>query len=239
MKHYFLVAKDVGDLTRILCAALEDEQAKAAPGLERRHQAVSRGASARSPARSISSTTRAASRSPAPDVFRKDPVNIIRLFHLADIHGLEFHPDALKRVTRSLKLINAGLRENEEANRLFLSILTSRRQPGAHPEAHERGRRARPLHSRLRQDRLDDAVQHVSPLYGGRASPARRRRAVAHREGRGGRRPSACHAADARGRGPRGALRRRAPARRRQGPAGGPLDGRARRWRAGSARASA
>ena len=34
MKHYFLVAKDVGDLTAILCAKLEDEQAKPAPVLE-------------------------------------------------------------------------------------------------------------------------------------------------------------------------------------------------------------
>ena len=38
MKHYFLVAKDVGDLTRIFCAALEADQkrkprlALAAPG---------------------------------------------------------------------------------------------------------------------------------------------------------------------------------------------------------------
>ncbi|HMQ58295.1 MAG TPA: nucleotidyltransferase domain-containing protein, partial [Rhizobiaceae bacterium] len=35
MKHYFLVAKDVGDLTRIFCAALEEEQVKQAPGLNR------------------------------------------------------------------------------------------------------------------------------------------------------------------------------------------------------------
>jgi [protein-PII] uridylyltransferase len=28
MKHYFLIAKDVGDLTRILCAVLEDQQKK-------------------------------------------------------------------------------------------------------------------------------------------------------------------------------------------------------------------
>ncbi|MGI9404319.1 MAG: nucleotidyltransferase domain-containing protein [Hyphomicrobium sp.] len=35
MKHYFLVAKDVGDLTAILCAALEMQQLKAAPGLSR------------------------------------------------------------------------------------------------------------------------------------------------------------------------------------------------------------
>ena len=35
MKHYFLVAKDVGDLTRIFCAALEEHHGKAAPVLNR------------------------------------------------------------------------------------------------------------------------------------------------------------------------------------------------------------
>ena len=35
MKHYFLVAKDVGDLTAIVCAALEEKQAKAKPVLNR------------------------------------------------------------------------------------------------------------------------------------------------------------------------------------------------------------
>ena len=35
MKHYFLIAKDVGDLTAILCAELEDSQAKAMPVLSR------------------------------------------------------------------------------------------------------------------------------------------------------------------------------------------------------------
>ncbi len=128
MKHYFLVAKDVGDLTRILCAALEDEQAKAAPGWSGVIGRFTRRE------RRIAGTLdflddRGRINIAGPDVFKKDPVNIVRLFHLADIHGLEFHPDALKRVTRSLRLINAGLRENEEANRLFLSILTSRRNP--------------------------------------------------------------------------------------------------------------
>ena len=35
MKHYFLVAKDVGDLTAIVCAALEEIHAKVAPRLTR------------------------------------------------------------------------------------------------------------------------------------------------------------------------------------------------------------
>src|SRR5579863_167076 len=35
MKHYFLVAKDVGDITAILCAALESRQTKSVPMLNR------------------------------------------------------------------------------------------------------------------------------------------------------------------------------------------------------------
>ncbi|MDA4846315.1 [protein-PII] uridylyltransferase [Hoeflea poritis] len=128
MKHYFLVAKDVGDLTRILCAALEDEQAKEAPGFSRVFRRL-----ANRP-RKVPGTLEFMQDHGRitvidQDVFRRDPVNIIRLFHLADIHDLEFHPDALKLATRSLSLIDAKLRDNEEANRLFLSILTSRRRP--------------------------------------------------------------------------------------------------------------
>ena len=35
MKHYFLVAKEVGDLTRIFCAALEEHHGKPVPALNR------------------------------------------------------------------------------------------------------------------------------------------------------------------------------------------------------------
>ena len=61
----------------------------------------------------------------APDVFKHDPVNLIRIFQLAQKNNLAFHPDAMRTVTRSLKLVNAQLRENPEANRLFMEILTS------------------------------------------------------------------------------------------------------------------
>src|SRR6202040_3880281 len=47
-------------------------------------------------------------------------------FQLAQKYNLAFHPDAMHLATRSLKLVDQGLRENEEANRLFLEILTSR-----------------------------------------------------------------------------------------------------------------
>ena len=62
-------------------------------------------------------------------MFKRDPVNLIRIFHLAQKHNLAFHPDAMRAITRSLKLIDAELREDEEANRLFLEILTSKNDP--------------------------------------------------------------------------------------------------------------
>src|SRR5215468_3828553 len=126
MKHYFLIAKDVGDLTAILCAKLEDSHAKAMPVLSRMM------ARFRPRARHTLSETEDFvvdyNRINVADeqVFKRDPVNLIRVFHLAQKYNLAFHPDAMHLATRSLKLIDQSLRENEEANRLFLAILTSK-----------------------------------------------------------------------------------------------------------------
>src|SRR6266478_3760227 len=126
MKHYFLVAKDVGDLTAILCAKLEDQQAKPAPVLSRMMARLRPSMTRRRVTESddfIIDNNRI--NLAAPDVLKHDPVNLIRIFRLAQKNNLAFHPDAMRTVTRSLKLINTQLRENPEANRLFLEILTS------------------------------------------------------------------------------------------------------------------
>src|SRR5215204_561974 len=126
MKHYFLIAKDVGDLTAILCAKLEDEQAKPAPVLSRMVARLRPGTKRRRVPDSddfIIDNNRI--NLAAPDIFKHDPVNLIRIFQLAQKNNLAFHPDAMRTVTRSLKLVNAQLRENPEANRLFMEILTS------------------------------------------------------------------------------------------------------------------
>ncbi|UJW75844.1 [protein-PII] uridylyltransferase [Rhizobium sp. SL42] len=129
MKHYFLVAKDVGDLTRIFSAALEDQQAKAVPGIGGMiGRFANRPRKIAGAAEFIDDRGRIALAD--PEVFKRDPMSIMRLFHVADINGLEFHPDALKAVTRSLSMIDNVFRESEESNRLFLAILTSRRDPG-------------------------------------------------------------------------------------------------------------
>ncbi len=131
MKHYFLIAKDVGDLTRIFCAALEAQQIKKAPVVSRFLRSLRVGA-----ARKIAETkdfhlVSGRIGTVSEDVFERDPVNLIRLFHLADHYNAAIHPNALKLVTRSLKLVDRKVRSDREANRLFMDILTSRNDPEA------------------------------------------------------------------------------------------------------------
>ena len=126
MKHYFLIAKDVGDLTAILCAKLEDQQAKPAPVLSRMMARLRPGMNHRRvPENDDFIVDNNRINLAAPDVFKHDPVNLIRIFRLAQKNNLAFHPDAMRTVTRSLRLINTELRDNPEANRLFMEILTS------------------------------------------------------------------------------------------------------------------
>ena len=124
MKHYFLVAKQVGDLTAIVCAALEARQAKPRAIFDRFLQPFRRRRAKTPQGDFIISLDRITIAN--DNIFQQDPVNIIRLFWLADHHGLPLHPDALRTVTRSLRLIDSSLRSNKEANRLFLEILLSR-----------------------------------------------------------------------------------------------------------------
>jgi len=129
MKHYFLIAKDVGDLTAILCADLEDSHAKSVPVLSRlmaRLRPVRQRKLAESDDFIVDKNRITIA---TANVFKRDPLNLIRIFHLAQKHNLAFHPDAMRSITRSLKLIDAKLRDNEEAGQLFLEILTSKNDP--------------------------------------------------------------------------------------------------------------
>jgi [protein-PII] uridylyltransferase len=128
MKRYFLVAKDVGDLTAIVCAALEARQAKHRPVLDRvfgsfrrRPKGIAGYPQFRMDGDRLTVKDEA--------VFQNNPIDMIRLFHLADKLNVAIHPDATRLVARSLKLVDAKLRQEPEANQLFVDILTSRRSP--------------------------------------------------------------------------------------------------------------
>lgn len=130
MKHYFLVAKEVGDLSAILCADLELHEKKPRAMLDRfmghfrrRSRALAGATGFRVENNRLAIDT--------PEIFAKDPVNLIRLFWLADQNRLDLHPATSRAVTLNLRLITETMRHNPEANRLFLEILTSRKSPEA------------------------------------------------------------------------------------------------------------
>ncbi len=129
MKHYFLVAKEVGDLTGIVCSALEMKQLKSLPALDtllapfswRRRAKLRRTSDFRIENGRISAVNK--------DAFAKDPVNFIRLFSFADEHQASFSPEVLRQVRSNFRLIDDKLRANPTANRLFMKLLTDSRDP--------------------------------------------------------------------------------------------------------------
>jgi [protein-PII] uridylyltransferase len=127
MKHYFLIAKEVGDLTAVLSAALEERHAKPAAVLDRFHIRVRRQDKLIKEFGFLIENGRL--KAGRPDVLDHDPVNMIRMFWLADRYGVALHPDLMHFAISRLHLIDANLRENPETNQLFLDLLASRNSP--------------------------------------------------------------------------------------------------------------
>ncbi|MFA5949221.1 MAG: [protein-PII] uridylyltransferase [Hyphomicrobium sp.] len=128
MKHYFLVAKDVGDLTTILCTALEMQQLKSSPAMKMINQ--------------LSWTTRRQIRERTDfridngriniadhDVFKRDPANLVRFFAQSENTDTFLHPNAIRELRRSYRLIDDKLRCDPETNRIFLQLLTGKVNP--------------------------------------------------------------------------------------------------------------
>ncbi|MCR9219321.1 MAG: [protein-PII] uridylyltransferase [Alphaproteobacteria bacterium] len=120
MKHYFLIAKEVGDLTRIFLAAFEAQHKR--KRLFRLPRGLFRREIEGFPLESGRLTTT------GKHHFAERPVDMLRLFLVAHEHDAPIHPDALAQVTRNLRRV-ARLRDDPEANETFLQILTHERDP--------------------------------------------------------------------------------------------------------------
>ncbi len=129
MKHYFLIAKDVGDLTTILCGALEMQQLKTAPGISRFFKPLTWAARREVRQRTDFRVDNDRLNVADPDVFTRDPVNLIRFFAQAERTGSFIHPNAIRLLRHSLRLIDKRLRNDPEANRIFVELLTSDGDP--------------------------------------------------------------------------------------------------------------
>jgi [protein-PII] uridylyltransferase len=122
MRRYFLIAREVGALTRIFCAKLEGENAKKTPqGLSRFLPGGARRARKNLEDGFLLESGRLTVE--GEEVFENDPINLLRLFRLADRKNLDVHPDALAAVTRALHLITPRLRRDADAAATFLDIL--------------------------------------------------------------------------------------------------------------------
>lgn len=120
MRHYFLMAKSVGDLTGLFLAHLDESTARLAwlPTLTRR------------PARLKGFTLRRGQIGlPSDDFFQADPVRLLEMFALADEQELPIHPQAMRTAARDAHLIDDRVRRDKTANALFLGVLTSPRDP--------------------------------------------------------------------------------------------------------------
>ncbi|HEV7659120.1 MAG TPA: bifunctional uridylyltransferase/uridylyl-removing protein, partial [Allosphingosinicella sp.] len=125
MRHYFLTAKAVGDLTGVFLAHLDEKFA-------RRGRRIGLPAFRRRPGR-LAGFLLDRGRLAVPDAaaafFAADPVRLIQMFALADRYGLEIHPLAMRAAAGAAKLIDGAVRADPRANALFLDVLTSPRDP--------------------------------------------------------------------------------------------------------------
>lgn len=124
MRRYFIVARDVGALTRAMSATLEARQQKKALSLSRlipgrRRDLGVEGFVEDSGRLSVT----------GPEVFGSDPVKLLTLFVTADRHDLDLHPHAFSAVTRSLGLVTPRLRRDPQATAALLHILAHGHRP--------------------------------------------------------------------------------------------------------------
>ncbi|WP_262693492.1 [protein-PII] uridylyltransferase [Kordiimonas aquimaris] len=114
MKHYFLVAKQVGDLTRIFCAVLEAREQKSFFSLLR-------------PTKKLRGFGIESGRLVALNEsdFAENPGLMMKIFAVADHKNLDIHPATLRLIKQNLSKITRSVRTDPEANRYFLEVLTS------------------------------------------------------------------------------------------------------------------
>lgn len=126
MKRYFVAAKDVGSLTRILTAKLEAEQ-QAKPEGWRRFFRTGGQSTLTHPTLALAHE-RVAIKDEVS--FPQSPKNLLELFRVADHEQRDIHPDAMSLVSRNLKSIDAAARSDPKVAEVFFTLLLEGKDPG-------------------------------------------------------------------------------------------------------------
>jgi len=125
MKRYFVAAKNVGGLSRILSAKLEAEQKKQPRGLRRFLPKAT--------PKSLGDTgfTIDTGRLSVGDaaLFEAEPKKLLELFTLANARDIDIHPNAMAAASRAIKALRPAMRKDEDARALFLACLLETKTP--------------------------------------------------------------------------------------------------------------
>jgi [protein-PII] uridylyltransferase len=124
MREYFTNAKEVGALTRIACAKLEERRAIKIPNLYSFLPGYRRDL--KNPNLTI---TTGRLNFKDPQQIRNDPGVILQLFETAGRRNLDIHPDALSAIDFRRNLIDAEFRRDPENTELFLRLLDTAKAP--------------------------------------------------------------------------------------------------------------
>ena len=122
MQDYFTHATRVGDITRIFLTALEAKHVKEMPLLQRIFRRLPK---MKDPY--IVSQNRLSVKS--FDEFLRDKLNLLRLFEEALRTGLLIHPDAMRAVSANIHLFDEQMRQDKEAQRIFMDLLIKHGNP--------------------------------------------------------------------------------------------------------------
>ncbi|MBL4805624.1 MAG: [protein-PII] uridylyltransferase [Alphaproteobacteria bacterium] len=114
MKHYFLVTRDIGDMTRIVCAAIEQDEIHKQKWIKPSAQSFM----------GFEILNNRLNFSQAQNI-KKQPSEIMRFFRASQETPYDIHPQAIRTIARRIDLIDQKFRHNPLTNSLFLEILTS------------------------------------------------------------------------------------------------------------------
>ena len=128
MKHYFMTAKEVGNLTRIVCASLEERSIKKDPAV---YEVLDTLLSFRKKQDQSKNFYIKKGRLYKKDNFSfdKNKLDLIRLFIIADHDNVLLSPEIIQSINRSLKIIDSDLRNSKIANKIFLELFSNSREP--------------------------------------------------------------------------------------------------------------
>ncbi|MGB3456084.1 MAG: DUF294 nucleotidyltransferase-like domain-containing protein, partial [Litorimonas sp.] len=124
MREYFTNAKEVGALTRIACAKLEESRAIKIPNLFTLMPGSRRNL--RNPQLTLT-TGRLNFRDPLQ--IKSDPSLILQLFETAGRRNVDIHPDALSAIDFRRNLIDADFRRDPDNAALFMRLLDTAKAP--------------------------------------------------------------------------------------------------------------